>query len=1058
MNLLSLHLESAISNLIYSKTLSVEPQESSGKIVNLLEVDTERASDFIMWADACILLPFDLIIAGGMLFYIAGWAGASGLAVFVVFLIFDIVIVFKLSIEYDDLLKAKDERMNIAVSLLEEIKTWKTLGIEKTLLNKLAHFRGLELKRRRRMNWMVSLSELSMWTAPSLAAVAVFWTQVYLLGEELTADGVFPVIMTLFVVQESIHLVPHAMCDMIQGVVSAGRIEDFLEEPDTTTDFQQTSGPEVSLRNATFAYEPEGEADLHNLTLDLAKGELVALVGPVGCGKSTLLDALLGEVKLRSGEYLRKGKFSYAAGLESWITNGSFRENVLLGRPFNNERYSAVLHACALDTDVSRMSNNDLTEIGERGINLSGGQKARLALARAVYGEADVYLFDDPLSAVDLATCKQVFKHCIRGLLQGKTILIATHAMQYLTLFDRVIVMQDGRVIEQSVPSQLKTDVTALIAKAAEEEASSDEEDDSEGSEDEGGLVDEEESAVGEVSREVYKTYFRYFGGYSAVILTFSLALFSEVSYAIGAFLIEDWEGDDSMAVSAVEMFTIFAGLCGVFAGLHFLCMTTFALRASAKLHNSMGERLVQAPVNLFFDVTPVGRILNRMSEDIEEVDEDLVWNFSSVMQCISSLLSTFFVCLYFAPPVILVVPIVIAVAYKLQCLYLQLQRELSRMSHVIQSPIISHLKASLDGAKSIRCFNNQRACIEFNQRLLDTHVRTEIATEGAEMWLTIGMDLLAGGVLVFVSWILILNRDLISPGVAGLCLVYLMPLAESINSAVKCIADLETAMVSVERIHAYTQVLQEAPAVTEADGKLAGWPRLPSIEFVDVSVKYRPGLPKALSNVSFKVEPGEKIGVIGRTGSGKSTLMLLMTRILEPQKGRVLIDGLDISTLGLAKLRTSISIIPQNPVLFGGSLRENLDPEEKADDSQMKRTLDRLKIPYKSLDDEVSDDSFSSGQRQLVCVARAVLRHSKILLLDEATSAIDPESESLVAMTLAEEFADSTVVTIAHRLSTVEQCSRLLVLDHGHVKAFGKTKKLLKRKDLASELKGIAA
>lgn len=1049
LKLLNLHTESAVNNLLFAKTLKVESQESSGRIVNLVEVDTERVSVFFMWLDAVLLLPFDLGIATGLLLYTAGIAGLAGLSVFLVFLLLDIAIVFTISDLENGLLSAKDDRIDMAVTLLEEIKNWKMLGIDQLLLKKLCYFRGLELKKRKKINWLVSLSELSMWTAPSLAATAVFCTQVYLMGQSLDVEAVFPIIMTLWVVQESISMMPHALCDLIQGWVSAKRIESLLDEDETTETFPDTEGPAVSLKVACFGYKADEEVDLKDLTFDIAQGELIALVGPVGSGKSTLLDAMLGEVKLRSGEYKRRGRMAYAAGLESWIKNGTVRDNVLLGRPYNEARYSAVLKACALDTDISGLSKGDFTEIGERGINLSGGQKARLALARAVYEDVETYLFDDPLSSVDFKTCQHVFKHCIRDLLKGRTIVIATHALQYLSLFDRVLVLNDGCLLEQATPDLLTTDIAALAPKDTQE--SSDE--DSEDSEDED-LVEDEESEKGAVSGEVYKTYFKYFGGYCVVFATFVVYFLSEASYLLGTLLFEEWDGDDAEVTTLVALFSLLSGLCGVFAALHFLMLTTFALKASTRLHDSMAARIVKAPVNLFFDVTPVGRILNRMSDDMEGVDEGLVWSFSYVMQCIISVVCTSCVCIYFIPLVICIVPFVFIVAMKLQRLYLGLQREVSRMGHVVQSPIISHLKTSLDGAKSIRCFRNQRDSIDLNQRLLDSHVRTEVVEAGAEIWLTIGMDLLAGSVLIFVSWLLILNRGNISPAVAGMCLIYLMPLAESINFAVKSFADLETSMVSVERIHAYTQVAQEAsdkPA-------LLHWPRVPTIEFRDVSVKYRPSLPKALNNVSFHIKAGEKVGVIGRTGSGKSTLTLVLTRILEIEKGQVLIDGVEIASLGLDNLRLALGVIPQYPVLFKGTLRENLDPQDASSDEEIKRLLDRIQFSYESLTDPVSDETLSSGQCQLICVLRAVLRKTKILLLDEATSAIDPQSEALVSAVLAEEFADSTVVTIAHRLSTVEHCSRLLVMERGQVKAYGKTKKILRRKDLASELQEMAA
>eukprot|EP00359_Climacostomum_virens_P001596 CAMPEP_0204899178 /NCGR_PEP_ID=MMETSP1397-20131031/1702_1 /ASSEMBLY_ACC=CAM_ASM_000891 /TAXON_ID=49980 /ORGANISM="Climacostomum Climacostomum virens, Strain Stock W-24" /LENGTH=1044 /DNA_ID=CAMNT_0052067101 /DNA_START=431 /DNA_END=3565 /DNA_ORIENTATION=- len=1041
--------------MIYGKVLSVEAQESSGKIVNLIEVDTERVSDFFLWLDAILLLPFEMLIATGLLIWTAGVAGFAGLGVFLVFLVCDLVIVFKVADLSDALLEFKDTRMDMAVTLLEEVKNWKMLGLEKILLKKLCSFRGLELKKRKRINWMISLSELSMWTAPSLAATAVLCTQVYALGQPLESEAVFPIIMTLFILQESISLVPHALCDIIQGWVSSKRIEEFLDEPDTTVNYPTSEDAALYLRQASFAYQAEGEPELKNLTLEIQKGDLVALVGPVGSGKSTLLDALLGEVKLVSGDYRRKGKVSYAAGLESWIKNGTLRENILLGRSYDPERYAAVIQACALETDLNNFPSRDLTEIGERGINLSGGQKARLALARAVYEDVDVYLFDDPLSAVDFKTCKHVFMHCIKGLLQGRTVIIATHALQYLSLFDQVIVMNEGKVMEQAAPNAITTDIATLSARDKAKDSSDEDEGEEDSEEDE--LVEDEESESGAVSAEIYKTYWKYFGGYGAVFFVCFLCFLAEVSFFTGSFIIEQWEGDDDHVTSAVELFGIFCGVAGVFAGIHYFFLTMFAIRASSKLHDSMAERIVKAPVNLFFDVTPVGRILNRMSEDVEEVDEDLVWSLSSVIMCVVMLTCTFTVCILFAPLVVLIIPFILAVAYKLQRLYLGLQREIRRMGQVVQSPIISHLKATLDGAKSIRCFNNQAECIQQNQRLLDTHVQIEVVEVGAEIWLSIGMDLLAGCVLVFVSGLLIIGRDSISPGVAGMCLVYLMPLAESINSAVQSFAELETAMVSVERIHNYTQVIQEAPDTTEADDAIPEWPRSPAIEFVDVSVKYRPNLPNALKSISFKVEPGEKIGVVGRTGSGKSTLTLVLTRILELEKGKVLIDGVDISKLGLVKLRSALSLIPQDPVLFKGSLRENLDASGSCTDAEIVRILTKIDFPYMSLTDSVSDETLSSGQRQLICVARAALRKTKILLLDEATSSVDTKSEALVARLLAEEFEESTVLTIAHRLSTVESCSRLLVLERGQVKAFGRTKKLLGRKDLASELQGMA-
>ncbi|GMF19703.1 unnamed protein product [Phytophthora fragariaefolia] len=858
-----------------------------------------------------------------------------------------------------------------------------------------------------------------------------------------------------------------------------------------------SAGFGVSTRvNTHVDYEQEQKSfRLEGVNLEIDPGSLVMVIGTVGAGKSSLINALLGEMTLKRGSLDVQGDIAYVSQ-DTWIRNLDVRDNILFGEPFDAGRYDTVLKASQLAMDLHALPNGDKTEIGERGINLSGGQKARVAIARAIYrSHYEILLMDDPLSAVDPHVAHGIFDECIMGLARPKTrILVLNSHYDLLTRADKVLVVRDGSIAGDGTYEEIIAMFPELVVSRGATVSSSpcdglgDEDEDmiledvsaadekvpvqvvpaavgepsNDSGEDGGRLIQAEDRVKGTVTMGVYKTYFDE-SGMNGLLVIFLIVVFYSVSQAVR--VVVDWwpsHWAKNMTRRGVdpsysgETFALwYVGLI-VMATLltlgRALFLTESCVRTSNNLHNELFRRVLAAPVNSYFDVTPVGRVLNRFSNDLDQLDSSLPKDYQLLVQHSSMAFGSLVVSAFASYWIAVAYIPIIAVFFITGQFFKKTSCEVKRLEGVTRTPVYNLFSETLSGLQTIRAFKMQETFERMNKKVVDENANMYITFWSAGRWLAARLDMLSVVIIVVVTAYLVSTKGQLNAMTAGISLTYSLMLTSVVQWVMRSVDRVDSAMTSVERLLYFRQIPQEVDAPDCIPTNSAEWPSQGSIKFNNLCLKYRPELPLVLRGVSMNIRGGEKVGICGRTGAGKSSLMIALFRICEFDSGSVTIDGLDISSLKLNDLRRSLAIIPQDPVLFSGPLRENLDPFGEYSDAEIWTVLQQVHMTNSlekwgaGLDFEVSEcgDNLSVGQRQLVCIGRALLKNSKIVVLDEATANVDTATDSLIQATIRKTFADKTVLIIAHRINTILDCDKIAVMDAGQVVEFASPAQLL--------------
>lgn len=848
---------------------------------------------------------------------------------------------------------------------------------------------------------------------------------------------------------------------------------------------------------------------LQDITCDIVPGSLVAVVGSVGSGKSSFLSAILGELESindskiyvpRTEAELEMHGFAAYCTQTPWVVNDTLRGNILFGREYEEQRYEDILTCCALRDDIAVLPAGDMTEIGERGINLSGGQKARVSLARALYAkDTRLLLMDDPLSAVDAHVGEHIFTKAIAGpISKGKTRILVTHHVHVLARCDKVIVLDNGRIKHQGSYSELiasgvdfagAVDVSKIKKSPDDtEEAEKPEESVTEPTEDkepesteqekatmkEAGknLVKDEEKQAGDVAGAAYYRYAKAGGLVMALLCiliqgigrafeiatTFWLAIWAENMFSAA-------QSGDPFSDQEVSRYAGIYALFGVMGilGLGFrgIFLAKHRLYASVAIHNGLADAILRAPV-AFFDVTPIGRILNRFAADMDKLDLELTQTISQGISTTFNVLGAIAAIIVSTKGTFLVPLVPLGyMYYVVQKWFRKSSTELQRVTSVANSPIFADFSQTLSGTSTIRAYGVQTGFFEKCKKSFDDMNAAYVLVQLTNYWLSLRLDIMGGMIAVFVAALAVgtLKYEFIPAGWLGLALSFSIEMTTYLKFGVQMLARLEADMSSVERILYYTDnITPEAPRVIpDRDPDAGTWPTKGEIELSHASMRYRDG-PLVLKDLSFKVKSGEKLGVCGRTGSGKSSLMIALFRIseLEKDNGKIVIDDVNTGEIGTEALRLNLSIIPQEPVMFSNTVRYNLDPFNTKSDDELWDVLRKVRLEEviaglpKGLDEVVSEggENFSQGQRQLLCIGRSLLRKPKILVMDEATASIDNETDAAIQEMIRENFKDATVLTIAHRLNTIMDSDRILVLDDGRIAELDTPSNLLSKEN----------
>ncbi|KAL4151112.1 hypothetical protein PRNP1_010498 [Phytophthora ramorum] len=1072
LELVALRLTVTLKSLLFQKAMRRSSQSKKDStavdISNLLTSDVNN----VLWAAFQVnklwIIPIQISVAVWMIYIVIDLAAFAGLAVIAVSMLASYFLAKFSGAAFVDLMQRKDERLSVIKEVFNAIQIVKLNAWEDKFAEKIHSFRTVELSAVQRFLYLGAVNITILWSSPLAVSAVSFAVYAIIMENELTAAKVFTAIALFNALRDPLRDLPTVIQMFIQAKISINRFSNYLsldEFQPTNVTRDDSSQPEdvvMAIEDGTFGWTKDTVL-LSKVNLTIRRGDLVIVHGSVGSGKSSLCSALLGEMDKLAGSVFVRDRVAYYSQ-QTWIQNMTIRDNILFGLPYDKEKYSRVIAACGLLPDLRQFPGGDSTEIGQKGVNLSGGQKARVCLARACYSDADILLLDSPLAAVDAIVQSQIFGECICNLLAEKTVVLVTHSADIIAseAANMKVLVEDGKLTatRHHVAMPRLSYTLAVSPRSAHGDDSHDGENQPAKDIDVGRLIDDEEREEGRVSKEVFSNYFESLGGMKVCIFLFVVQTLWQVCQIGSDLWLSHWTGQKDGSYNPDETaynVKVYAWLGAGAATMVFVRSATVAivgLRASRHLFDNMTLSLLKAPLR-FFDANPIGRILNRYGDDMSAIDFMISFAFQ---ECLGLLFFT--VCQL--TTAVYMINFLGALIIPLAWIYLRVgnhylapSRETARLWKISASPILSHVSQSEEGVIVVRAFGNETVDRMVGENFLrnDLNSKAWFAQMVFKYWFQLRMQLIGCGVVTLVVSSLVYLHNFLSPGLVGLAFTYALSVDGSLASLVMSWSWLEIQMISPERIIEYGSIAAEGsqrPLVIEPD---VAWPRSSTLQFQDVVFNYKQGGEPVLKGLSFNIHNNEKIGIVGRTGAGKSSLTMALFRINELVSGRILIDGVDIATMPLRTLRSSLSIIPQSPVLFKGTLRAYMDPFDEFTDAEIWSALEKvdMKAQVSALEGQLTyelsenGENFSVGERQMLCMARALLTRSRIVVMDEATASIDHATEKKLQRMINEDFRDATVLTIAHRLGTVLDSDRIMVLSDGRVVEFDSPRELVK-------------
>ncbi|VEU19787.1 DEKNAAC100140 [Brettanomyces naardenensis] len=1098
---------------------------STGKITSIMGTDLNRIDLALGYLPFAYVIPFPVIICIVLLIVNIGVASLVGIAVFIMS-----VLILGASVKTFMSLRTKankytDHRVSLTKELLKNFKIIKFYSWEDSYERRMKETRTTEMGYVYRLQSIRNIMSAYAMSLPTLSSAVAFCT-LYAIKSSYSIGSIFSSLTLFQVLAQQFMMLPIAVAMITDLVVGFKRISAFLscgevppegETPEKLDDpklalkvvdgsfnwqsFEETE-EEKQWESGTKKKEEESSSESHstftakeeigkeekkfvglkNIDLEILKGEFVVVTGHIGSGKSSLLQALAGFMHKQSGHIYCGGSLLLCG--YPWVQNATVRENITFGHPFDRQKYSEIVDACCLEDDFRMLPGSDNTQVGERGVTLSGGQKARINLARAVYADSDIILLDDVLSAVDAKVGKKIMDNCILGLLKNKTRILATHQLSLIGEAERMIFLNGDGTLDVGTADELigrnQSFVKLMEFNNDKEKTKKPQVGGPQQSQietvkdkDEVQISRQEERAVNSIKLSVYQSYLKQGSGiYKLAFLPILIVLMTVAEFC--SIFTNNWLSywAEQKFVGRSQSFymgiyLMFAFLAIILLIVQFWLLVYFSNTAARRLNVMATERLLHVPMS-FIDITPMGQILNRFTKDTDVCDNELISQFRMFLLPFCTIVGIMILCIVYLPYFAIAVPALVFMYIAVASFYQASAREVKRLEAVQRSFVFSHFGEALGGMQTIKALRATDRFMNMQNNFIDKMNEAYFLTIANQRWLSINLSVIATALCFIIAMLCCFRVFNIGAATTGLLLSYVLTMANLLSLLLRALTQIENEMNSVERLNHYAVDLEQEDAyeIPERDPS-PEWPERGEISFEHVSMRYRPELPYVLRDVSMNINARERIGVCGRTGAGKSTIMSCMYRLVKFD-GKIHIDGVDIDQLGLHTLRSRLSIIPQDPALFAGSIRANIDPfNEKTDDElwdalrrsgligkedmELVKTQEKTENMHKfHLEQYVEDDgaNFSLGERQLLALARALVRQSKILILDEATSSVDYETDSKIQHTISSEFPECTILCVAHRLRTILTYNRIVVLDQGEIREFDAPLTLFEKKD----------
>lgn len=1144
-------LRSAVVSASHGHVLSLTPGGrtglTAGQITNLVAVDSQKLFELAQDGNYSWSCPLAMVVVSVLLIIELGPSSIVGIVAMFLFIPLVKWIVRRMMTIRKLRATVADARVETTSSMLQGMRFAKLNRYEGRFVDRILELRDKEVKHLR-IELVYFAATMFLTVVSPVVASALSFICYVLVDEDhvLTASRTFTSLFLFSALRFPINYLGKLIGKAAQGLQACHRFSLFFDreavvednsggvksngvgaDDGTRTPNSSSDDADTPVSDGTAA-EPD-EAPLIDVStnftvgdpltsgmsfkvsgieMQVRRGELHCIVGPVGAGKSTIVRGLIGELPPDLSEPNSRfhvgGSVSFASQVP-FVLNATVRDNILFGDPLDAERYARVLDATCLASDVASFKHGDRTEIGERGVTLSGGQKARLSLARAAYSRSDVVVLDDVLSALDAGTSRAVFERLFRpvgtgrdGLFSDRAVVLVTHASHFLNRVDEIVIVAAGRCVfsgswrdlEDCRPEdRFEADAVDAIRNSVQEEHSGEDGGDgdsakkeesgvgnskTEKSEDggnEGRIMTIEERQFGLSQASTWLSWCKYSGGFGFILVVLISMVLDRGMYVMTEIWLALWTDGATEPVTFlgreypsqtdglgaqrayVKTYTGILLLGCVFTLFRTNWLIQGGARCANRIFKAMLNKTVLAPMS-FFDTTPLGRLMNRFTYDTETLDITLTTNMTMLFTSVGWLLTGIILQTVILPWQITMIAFIMLIYYMLVLHYRKSATDLQRLDATSRSPVQAQLSEAVDGSSTMRVFGKSAHFSAVFRSALDLNSGILMNFQSSQRWLAVRIQLLGSlAVLFSVSFVVSFNDVLdLDPGIAAILIIWSANLTISLSFFVLGFSEAEASMTSLERMSAMTRVQQEEDDTKQHEVVDKSWPRNGGLVFDKVGLRYRPGLPLSLNGLSFQLKSGIRCGVVGRTGAGKSTLAAALFRLVELEQGMIMFDGKDISKLALSDVRGrpgGMLMIPQDPVLFPGTLKECLDPFGDYTDEQVVEALRSVRGASRGLNDinatvEEGGRNFSVGERQLICLGRALLAKAKLLFLDEATASVDSETDALIQKMLRTRFEGTTLITIAHRLNTIMDYDVVLVMDQGRCAEFGSPAELL--------------